>query len=166
MELGKFKDAIKLICSDDKPAIHNVETLEALRKIHATSAADQKHPKPPHMNSLLVTRATMSQVTKSFPPGSIGGPDGLTPHHIKDMTCDETNSLLIEVITDFVNLILYGISDQLINNIFYGGRLIAHQRKSGGIRPIAIGYTLRRLAVKLLTNTHLLNSLISFLLFN
>ena len=59
------------------------------------------------------------------------------------MTCDETNSLLVEVITDFTNLLLSGISNQLINNIFYDGRLIALQKKSGGIRPIAIGYTLR-----------------------
>ena len=30
----------------------------------------------------------------------------------------------------------------------FGGRLIALQKKSGGIRPIAIGYTWRRLAAK------------------
>ena len=40
------------------PAMHNAETLEALRKIHPTGAAHQKHPKSPHMNSLQVTRAT------------------------------------------------------------------------------------------------------------
>ena len=34
------------------------------------------------------------------------------------------------------------------NNILYGGRLIALQKKDGGIRPIAVGYTLRRLAAK------------------
>ena len=37
---------------------------------------------------------------------------------------------------------------QLINNIFYGGKFIALQEKSGGIRPLAIRYTLRRLAAK------------------
>ena len=77
------------------------------------------------------------------------------------MTCDETNSLLVEVITDFVNLLLSGISDQLINNIFYGGRLIALQKKSGGISPIAIGYTLRQLAAKF-ANQHVLTKLTDF----
>ena len=32
--------------------------------------------------------------------------------------------------------------------IIFGGRLIALQKKDGGIRPIAVGYTLRRLAAK------------------
>ena len=85
--------------------MHNAETLKALQKIYPTGAADQKHPKPPRINSLQVTRATMSQVIKSFPPGSSGGPDRLTPQHIKDMTYDEVNSLLVEVFTDFVNLL-------------------------------------------------------------
>ena len=105
MEFGNFKDDVKLVCSDDKPAMHNAETIEALRKIHPTGAADQKHPKPPHMNSLQVTRATVSQVIMFSPHGSSVGHDGLTPQHIKDMTCNETNSLLVEVITDFVNLL-------------------------------------------------------------
>ena len=60
--------------------MHNADTLKTLRKIHPTGAVDQKHPKPPHMNSLQVMRVTESQVIKSFPPGSSGGPNGLTPH--------------------------------------------------------------------------------------
>ena len=142
--------------------MHNAETMEALRKIHPTGAADQKHPKPPHMNSLQVTRATVSQVIIFFPPGSSIGHDGLTPQHIKDMTCDETHSLLVELITDFVSLLLSGISDQLINNIFYGGRLIALQKKSRAFWPIAIGYIQRRLAAKC-ANQHALIKLTDFL---
>ena len=38
--IRQFKDAVKLICSNDKQAMHNVETLEALRKIHPTGATD------------------------------------------------------------------------------------------------------------------------------
>ena len=36
--------------------------------------------------------------------------------------------------------------------IFFGGRLIALEKKSGGIRPIAIGHTLRRIATKCAKN--------------
>ena len=35
-----------------------------------------------------------------------------------------------------------------VTPVFFGGRLIALQKKLGGIRPIAIGYTWRRLAAK------------------
>ena len=125
LELGNFKDVVELICSNNKPAKHNAETLQTLQRIRPTSAADQKHLKPSYMNLLQVTRATVSQVIKSFLPGSTGGSDELTPQQIKDMTRDETNLLMVEVITDFVNLglLLSGISDQLINNIFYTDRL-------------------------------------------
>ena len=36
--------------------------------------------------------------------------------------------------------------------MFFGGSLIALEKKSGGIRPIAIGYTLRRIAAKCANN--------------
>ena len=42
--------------------------LDALRKIHLTGAVDQKHPKPPYINSLQVTCAIVSPVIQSFPP--------------------------------------------------------------------------------------------------
>ena len=63
------------------------------------------------MNSLQVTRATVSQVIQSSPPGFSGRPDELMPQHIKNITCDEANSLLVELITDFINLLLSGIYD-------------------------------------------------------
>jgi hypothetical protein len=43
-----------------------------------------------------------------------------------------------------------------VTPVFFGGRLIALQKKSGGIRPIAIGYTWRRLAAKCV-NKHALS---------
>ena len=77
------------------------------------------------------------------------------------MTCDETNSLQVEIIADFVNLLLSRISDQLINSIFYGGRIIALQKISGSIRPIVIGYISRRLAATC-ANQHALTKLTDF----
>ena len=43
---------------------------------------------------------------------------------------------------------LAGGLDQEINEIIYRGRLIALKKKNGWLLPIAIGYTLRRLAAK------------------
>ena len=45
---------------------------------------------------------------------------------------------------------------------FFGGRLLALNKKSGGSRPIAIGFTLRRLVSKC-ANTRGVNHLKSFL---
>ena len=45
---------------------------------------------------------------------------------------------------DWINLLLAGAFDKDVNTIIYGGRLIALSKKDGGIRPITVGYTLRR----------------------
>ena len=45
-------------------------------------------------------------------------------------------------------MVLAGLCPQDVAPIFFGGRLIALDKKSGGIRPIVIGLTLRRLASK------------------
>ena len=72
----------------------------------------------------------------------------MTPQHLKELVADNTNSKLLEAVTSLVNLMLAGGMDQEVNEIIYGGRLIALKKKNGGLRPIAIGYTLRRLAAK------------------
>ena len=57
-----------------------------------------------------------------------------------------------------VNLLLNGGLPQQINEILYGANLIAVQKKDGGVRPIAVGYTWRRLAAKC-ANTYAVNKL-------
>ena len=62
--------------------------------------------------------------------------------------CPEAGSEFFSALTAFVNLVLAGGCPSVIAPVFFGGRLLALNKKSGGIRPIAIGFTLRRLASK------------------
>ena len=95
----------------------------------------------------------------SFPAGSAGGPDGLRPQHIRDMLlCRESGSEFLTALTAFVNLVLAGDCPADVASVFFGGRLIAPNKKSGGIRPIAVGFTLRRLVSKC-ANTFGINQL-------
>ena len=84
---------------------------------------------------------------QNFPAGSAGGPDAFTASHLRDMLSSAVDDKLKDSLTDFVNLLLKGDLPVPVREIVYGGRLIALQ-KNGGIRPIAVGYTLRRLAAK------------------
>jgi len=85
----------------------------------------------------------------SFPSGSAGGPDGVRPRHIRDMMlCQESGADFLSALTDFVKLVIAGHCPTDISPVFFGGRLLALNRKTGGIRPIAICRTLRRLASK------------------
>jgi len=47
-----------------------------------------------------------------------------------------------------VNLLLNGELPEYVREVIFGGSSIALQKKNGDIRPIAVGYTLRRLAAK------------------
>jgi hypothetical protein len=58
-------------------------------------------------------------------------------------------SPLLVTLTDFSNGLFQGFVPTEMRPIFFGGKLIALSKKDGGLRPIAIGYTLRRLAAKM-----------------
>jgi len=85
----------------------------------------------------------------SFPAGSAGGPDGLRPQHLLDLLLsNESGPELLSALTAFVNLVLAGGCPARVAPIFFGGCLLALDKKDGGVRPIAIGFTLRRLVSK------------------
>ena len=71
------------------------------------------------------------------------------------MLAGTSDGKLISSLTDFVNLLLTGNLPLPVREIIFGGRLIALQKKDGGIRPIAICYTLRRLLAKC-ANEHII----------
>ena len=78
----------------------------------------------------------MQRALRSFPNGSSGGPDSLTPRHIIDLLTGATDNSLEVALVDWVNLMLAGSFDQEVNEIIFGGRLIALTKKDGGIPPI------------------------------
>jgi len=83
----------------------------------------------------------------SFPVGSAGDP--LRPQHLRDMVlCKEAGPELITALTGFINLVLAGRCPTVVAPVFFGGRLLALSKKSGDVRPIAIGFSLRSLASK------------------
>ncbi|XP_063537560.1 uncharacterized protein LOC134746918 [Cydia strobilella] len=68
----------------------------------------------------------------------------LTSHCVGD-----TGKHLIIAHTKLVNLMLSGKVNPLFEPIIYGANLIALTKKDGGIRPIAVGSTFRRLTSKI-----------------
>jgi hypothetical protein len=64
------------------------------------------------------------------------------------LSCKVTSASLITAITALVNKLLRGECAREVIPIIFGGNLNALIKKSGGIRPIAVGYYWRRLAAK------------------
>jgi hypothetical protein len=120
-------------------------------------------PSPDASDSLVVSEDMVKKAVSSFPAGSAGDPDGLSPQHLKVMlSCRVAGPDFLTALTGFINTILAGHCPSSIAKTFFGGRLIALDKKSGGIRPIAIGFTLRRLASKV-ANSFGLSRLSSYL---
>ena len=86
LETGNFKAAIRIICSSYTPAPGREETLKALKTKHLSPATDRRTPCDPDGNPrfepLQVTKEDVQKALRSFPAGSSGGPDELTPQHV------------------------------------------------------------------------------------
>jgi len=100
-------------------------------------------------SALSVTESEVRQAVLSFPAGSSSGPDGMRPQHLKDMMlCRESSTDFLAALTGFTNAVLAGLCPKEVTPFFFGERLLATNKKSGGIRPIAVGVTLRCMASK------------------
>ena len=86
----------------------------------------------------------------SFPNGSAAGPDKIVPQIFKDLVSKSNGSAglnFLKSLTKLINLIGDGKIPEPLRP-FFGAKLIALIKIDGGLRPIAIGNTLRRIATK------------------
>ena len=159
LEDGNLKAAIRLLISEDTISSPNENGFHLLQEKHPPATLDLDELQTPEKeNCFSVTESIIRKAVMSFPAGSSGGPDGFSPQHLKDLVCcREAGSDLVTALTGFVNMCLSGRCPQEVSKIFFGGRLISLTKKSGGIRPIAIGFTLRRLVSKVANNHGITN---------
>ena len=68
--------------------------------------------------------------------------------NLKDLFGKGSHARLLEALTSGTNIKLDGELSQEINEVLYGGRLLALKKEDGILRPIVIGYTIHRLAAK------------------
>ena len=154
-----IRGAIRIISSKTTILEINPETLQMLQEKHPDIHPERQLPPAPENGDAdyvtpTVTLEDVRLAIQSFRNGSGAGHDLLLPQHLKDMisiTQGEAADNLLEAITDFLNVvILSGKLPEWMCPVFYGAKLIALSNSEGeGLRPIAIGMTLRRLAGKI-----------------
>ena len=101
IEDGNLRAAIRILCSDDTPAVESMENLEKLITKHPSAPDDTRSASPLLSNPLQMSSAEVLYSLKAFPAGSAGGPDGLRPQHLLDMVnCKSTGSETLEALTN------------------------------------------------------------------
>ena len=156
LEEGDFRGAVRLTCSDDTFADPDATTIAALRSKHPAAHPKTTLPSPPDHDDLegvlSVNECDIRQAIRSFPKGSAGGPDCLRPQHLLDLTSSTAGPggvSLLRSLTAFTNLVLSGNTPVIVVRPFlFGASLVALKKRDGGLRPIAVGCTFRRLAAK------------------
>jgi len=111
LEEGNFKAAIRLVYSDDRPAINSAKTLHSLGANYPCSTPDRRPPCNPEsarFEALRISSKDIVDAIRSFPAGSAGGPDGVTPQHLKDLLAATTDDQLLSQFEHLVNLLLNG----------------------------------------------------------
>jgi len=150
LEDGNLKAAIRILSSDEGPVKPSAESLQKLQEKHPVGSGgltDLPGINPAQV--LSVSDDDVRRAVQSFPAGSSAGPDGMRPQHLKDLVfCREAGTDFLSALTGFTNTVMAGLCPSHVSSFFFGGRLIALNKKSGGVRPIAVGVTLRRLASK------------------
>ena len=151
---GDIRGAVRLLSSAEAQAPEDENTYALLKGKHPPSPSDLSMPAPPEdglHTPAVCGEEDVRRALASFRPGSAGGPDGIRPGHLQTLTSPkaaEAGSRLLTSLTRLINLVLEGSVPEFVRAIFYGAHLCALNKKDGGIRPIAVGCTLRRLAVK------------------
>ena len=148
--LGRYKDAVAAL-SQAPPANLSATSCAQLESLqpHADSI-----PALPPQASSSPTRVSSAHILRdisSFPCGSAGGRDGMRPQLLQDIlrhTAAPLRDRTLAALADLVTVMIRGDLPPDLSPLLASASLVGIPKPAWGIRPIAVGLTLRRLAGK------------------
>jgi hypothetical protein len=162
VEEGAFAKAAKHLVSRGLLSANDPAVLAKLRDLHPTGnpvhlGGDHQLPTDNGFRASGDTADWEDRTVKAvarFPPGSAPGPSGLRPSHLKDCFKRPGSALALRAgLAAFVHTAIDGKLPGALKEHLCASTLIPLAKKDGGIRPIAVGDTLRRLIGKVLLRT-------------
>ena len=148
--VSNVKAGILLASSDDSFAPFNTKNYEKLFSKHSKCSSINV-PFFENIDSFIASQYNVYKSITHFPTGSGAGPNGLAPQVLKVFVFNSNGSTGHEFwksLTELVSVTPNNTVPENIRLFFFGAKLIAFVKKDGGLRPIAIGNTLRRVVAK------------------
>lgn len=136
--------------SKTKLAPTNDESIAKMRDLHPQADEPPQLPAnpPPVDCSVKVDAKQVKQILRSFPPQSSAGSSGLAPA-VALQLCNQPGVDVAMHLAVVINMMLRNdLPGGETRQYLFGARLIALVKKNGGLRPIACGDVLRRIAGK------------------
>ena len=133
----------------------DTSVLSELHAKHPSRPAPVELPDTPLPPPIQVTCKEVASGIKSFPAASGAGPSKLSPDHLKEaLKCPTPlkSERFLDAVTTFVNVLASGDVCPSLSTRICGTILDPLLKKDGGIRPIAVGETFRRLVSKCLNS--------------
>ena len=150
---GDVRGAVRLVASDASLAPYSQDILAELLEKHPQRPPDRRaFPDSSGCSNLrAITTDEVALSIKSFPLGSSGGITRLRPQHLKEalrMEVGDQRQRLLEQLTLLVNFIISKRLPDFVTPVLLGANVTALSKPDGGVRPIAVGETIRRIACK------------------
>ena len=150
IEAFDIKGAIRVASSDEQMAdASDVSVVNELKEKHPPrSFCDINNPLPANESPVTCHPSDVRDAIQSFPFGSAAGPDRVTPQILKDLISQrgEASEPFLVSLSSFINILLAVKVSDSVRPFLFGATLFASSKKSGGVRPIAVGKVFRRLA--------------------
>ena len=128
----------------------NEETLKEMKAKHPEASPPKlpsgEVPPPVRFDVELVRRKV-----EGFPAGSAAGASGTRPQFLKDILACPNRAVgdaALSTLTALTNHMVAGLAPRELAPFIAGDPLMALVKQGGGLRPIAIGETIRRLVSK------------------
>lgn len=145
---GRYSKSLQALQSRGMPT-KSKELIDKVQSLHPRRDVPVSIP-PSEAPAPVLSSKDVHAAANSFFPGTAPGPSGFRAEHLKDLLRADTSDQLLTALTKTVNLLASGRACAALKPTMGGARLIAINKKDGGLRPIAIGETLRRLTAKCL----------------
>ena len=147
---GRYSAAVAALVSSGVVPF-SLQALGALQELHPQAPLPRRAAPPPLPLPLHVTPELVALAIRSFPSGSGPGRDGFRPGFLQDMLRGAAAPVASETLAIMAALVSLLLADGLPPSLapfIHGAHLTALRKESGGLRPIAVGLSLRRLAAK------------------